>query len=235
MDDLFSDLPAMGMLEYWGVEVKMSPFMVFALVLLLATPVTANDHRSLIDDFDNGLRPGWEEKKFKGSTIYTVVPEGSGRVLRAESRGAASGLIFRQEFEPREFPFLTWRWKVANVLTKGDATSKEGDDYAARVYVVFPHWFPPKTRSINYIWANKLPKGEYVPNPFFANAMMLVVRSGPAEVGRWFTERRDIMRDYRLLFGEDPPRAGAIAIMTDTDNTGETAIAWYDDLWLERK
>ena len=33
--------------------------------------------------------------------------------------------------------------------------------------------------------------------------------------------------DYRRAFGEDPPRIGAVAIMTDTDNTGEEAVAWY--------
>jgi hypothetical protein len=205
------------------------------LLLLLTIPAAASEHRLLIDDFEEGLRPGWEEKRFLGRTLYTVVPEGSGQVLRAESRGTASGLIFRQEFDPRDYPLLTWRWKVENILARGDATSKEGDDYAARVYVIFPHWFPPKTRSINYIWANRLPQGEYLPNAYYGNAMMLAVRSGKAETGRWFTERRDIVQDYRMLFGEEPPRVGAIAIMTDTDNTGEATIAWYDDLWLERR
>jgi hypothetical protein len=33
--------------------------------------------------------------------------------------------------------------------------------------------------------------------------------------------------DYRRAFGEDPPKVGAVAIMTDTDNTGEQAVAWY--------
>jgi hypothetical protein len=204
--------------------------------LLMTAQAAADDgHRLLIDDFDQGLRSGWEEKIFSGRTLYTVVPDGAGQVLRAESQGAASGLIFRQDFDPRDYPLLTWRWKVANVLEKGDATRREGDDYAARVYVIFPHWFPPRTRSINYIWANRLPRGEYLPNPYYGNAMMLAVRSGSAETGRWFTERRDMVQDYRMLFGEDPPRAGAIAIMTDTDNTGESAVAWYDDLWLERR
>jgi hypothetical protein len=209
--------------------------LIASLILLLVVPLAADEQRLLIDDFENGLRPDWEEKRFSGRTLYTVIPEGEGRVLRAESRGTASGLILRQGFDPREFPYLTWRWKVTNILEKGDATRKEGDDYAARVYIIFPHWFPPKTRSINYIWANRLPKGEYLPNSYFSNAMMLAVRSGPAETGHWFTERRNIMQDYQMLFGEDPPRAGAIAIMTDTDNTGEWATAWYDDLWLEKR
>lgn len=40
------------------------------------------------------------------------------------------------------------------------------------------------------------------------------------------TRARDV-EDYRQAFGEDPPKVGAVAIMTDTDNTGEQAVAWY--------
>jgi hypothetical protein len=189
----------------------------------------------VIDDFNDGLREEWEEKNFQGRTIYTVVTENGNRVLQAESNASASGLIFRVNYDVQEYPILTWRWKVENILEKGDETSKDGDDYAARVYVIFPHWFPPRTRSINYIWANKLPLGEYVPNPFFRNAVMVAVRSGAGEIGRWHTERRNVLEDYRMIFGEDPPDAGAVAIMTDTDNTGESATAFYDDIRLERQ
>ena len=155
-------------------------------------------------------------------------------MLKAESRDAASCLIYRQEYDPKEFPILSWRWKVDNILDKGDETKKEGDDYAARVYVIFPHWFWPKTKSINYIWANKLPKGEFVPNPFAGNAVMVAVESGREKVGRWVSERRNVYEDYRRIFGEEPPKVGAIALMTDTDNTGGSATAWYDDIRIER-
>lgn len=37
-----------------------------------------------------------------------------------------------------------------------------------------------------------------------------------------------------MLFGEEPPLAGGIAIMTDTDNTGESATAYYDDIRIEK-
>jgi hypothetical protein len=199
-------------------------------MMVCAASVVAADRVLHIDDFENGLRPGWEEKVFKGRTEYRVVSEGTGHVLRAESRGAASGLIMEKEIDLEEFPILSWRWKVENILEKGDARRKEGDDYAARIYVIFPHWFFPKTRSINYIWANKLPQGEIVPNPFTSNAMMVAVESGEEKVGEWVAESRNVHADYRAIFGEDPPEAGAVAIMTDTDNTGGSAVAWYDDI-----
>jgi hypothetical protein len=199
-------------------------------MMVCAASVVAAERVLHIDDFENGLRPEWQEKVFKGRTEYRVVSEGTGHVLRAESRGAASGLILENEIDLKEFPVLSWRWKVENILEKGDASRKEGDDYAARIYVIFPHWFFPKTRSINYIWANKLPQGEIVPNPFTSNAMMVAVESGEEKVGEWVAESRNVHADYRAIFGEDPPEAGAVAIMTDTDNTGGSAVAWYDDI-----
>jgi len=211
-----------------------------AAVLLLsmffsAAATAALAQGLLIDDFEHGIHAGWEEKTFKGETLYRVVPDpdSDGHCLQAESRGAASGLIFRREYDLRDYPVLSWRWKVSGTVAGGDETRKSGDDYAARVYVIFPHWFFPKMRSINYIWANRLPQGGHLPNPFSGNAIMVAVESGSANAGRWMAERRNVYEDYRRLFGEEPPRVGAIAVMTDTDNTGGAAEACYDDIRLE--
>ncbi len=184
----------------------------------------------VIDTFDNGLT-GWDIQEFAGKTDYSIVHDDQGNaVLQAVSRGSASGLIKKIEFDARDYPLLRWRWKVTNVLASGDARNKKGDDYAARIYVIFPHWIKPLSRTINYIWANKLPLGEAIPNSYFSRAMMVAVESGEENSGKWISEERNIVADYRRLFGEEPPMVGAIAIMTDTDNTGENARAWYDDL-----
>jgi len=200
--------------------------------LLWGSPAFAQE-TILIDDFEKGLRPGWQEKTFKGHTIYTVVEEGEGHVLKAESRGAASGLVFPVEVDLKEYPVLSWRWRIDAPVEGGDARFKTRDDYAARVYVIFPHWFFPMTRTLNYIWANRLPKGSIVPNPYTSNAMMIAVESGSEEAGRWIEERRNVIDDFRRAFGEDPPSVGAVAVMTDTDNTQKKAVGWYDDIRLE--
>jgi len=213
---------------------RISTMLLFGL--LLAGTAPAADETVLIDDFEHGLRPEWEVKEFKGRTHYGIDHDDDGsHVLKAQSRAAASGLVFRKKYSLRDYPVLSWRWKVANILAKGDETKKAGDDYAARVYVIFPHWFFPKTRSINYIWANRLARGERLPNPFTANAVMVAVESGRENVGKWVAERRDVYEDYRTIFGEEPPEVGAIAVMTDTDNTGGSATAWYDDIRIERR
>ncbi len=185
-----------------------------------------------IDDFESGLASPWEEKKFHGATHYEIVAMDGDHCLKAESHGSASGLIYRIRYNPKEYPILSWRWKVDGTLPSGDAMKKDGDDYAARVYVVFPHWIPMRTRSINYIWANRLPRGTEVPNTFYSRARMIALRSGDGEAGVWCSESRNVLEDYRRIFGDDPGTVGAIAIMTDTDNTGEIATAYYDDLQI---
>jgi hypothetical protein len=206
---------------------------ILAILCLWAGSVAAADRARVIDDFEKGMSSGWREKSFAGHTDYRVVAEGTGHVLQADSQDAASGLIYEVDFVPKKWPIIAWRWKIEGVLPKGDAHAKSGDDYPARLYVVFPHWLFFKTRSLNYIWANRLPKGSMVPNPFTGNAMMIAVESGPGKAGRWVEERRNVIEDFRRAFGEDPPEAGAIAVMTDTDNTGGRARAWYDDIRLE--
>lgn len=205
------------------------------LFILSAIPSGAVSDQLVVDDFEQGLGPQWTVKSFKGETGYRVVTDNGNRVLQADSRAAASGLVKKLDLDPRTAPILSWRWKVAGTIPQGDERTKAGDDYAARIYVVFPHWFFPKTRTLNYIWANRLPQGESLPNAYTGNAVMIAVQSGSAKAGQWLTERRNIVADFRRAFGEEPPKIGAIAIMTDTDNTGARIMGWYDDLVLERE
>ncbi|MFZ4857999.1 MAG: DUF3047 domain-containing protein [Desulfuromonadaceae bacterium] len=175
---------------------------------------------------------GWESKSFKGTTEYRLLKDEGRVVVKATSHNAASGMIRKISFQPSKYRYLRWNWKVAGTIKGGDEKTKAGDDYAARIYVVFPDRFFWQTKAINYIWANKLAKGESTPNAFTANAGMIAVESGNSKAGQWLAEERDLCADYRSLFGTDPPEGEAIAIMTDTDNTGTTAEAWYGDIFL---
>ncbi len=188
----------------------------------------------VIDDFEHGLKPQWESRKFKGDTEYIVTEMAGSHALKAESKASASAMIYRYKYDLKKYPILVWKWRVENTLIKGDESKKEGDDYAARVYVIFPHRLPLLTKSINYIWANRLPKGNHIPNPFYTKAVMVAVQSGDEYVGKWITEKRNVYEDYKTLFGEEPPLVGGIAVMTDTDNTGESATAYYDNIRIEQ-
>ena len=208
----------------------MRTFLLIIAALSLSALVSADADKISFGSFAKSGLEGWETKIFKGETDYRIVEDDGQKVLQAKSQAAASGLVFETEYDPTVYPVLSWRWKIDHILTRGDSRTRSGDDYAARIYVIFPHWFFPKTKTLNYIWANRLPKESIQPNAFTGNAMMIAVESGDEKAGQWISVRRNIIEDYRRAFGEDPPNVGAIAIMTDTDQTGESAIAWYSDI-----
>lgn len=175
--------------------------------------------------FEPGL-PGWKEKEFAGRTVYTPLPQE--KLLLAESGGTASGLFFEQSVDVRATPWLNWSWRVENVLSGVNEREKTGDDYPARIYVVakggLAFW---KTRALSYVWASVLPEGSMWPNAFTANARMIAVRGGKEGVGKMLSEKRNIREDWMRAFGEDIETIDAVAIMTDTDNSGQQARAWY--------
>ena len=173
---------------------------------------------------------------FTRPTIYTVVTDETGRaVLQAHSASAHAGLVRPLELPSPVSATLRWRWKVPHALTGNDRErTRAGDDYAARVFVVFEtSALPLRTRAINYVWAAHEPVGAVFPSPYTRNVAMVVQRSGDTEAGAWREERRDVLADYRNFFGESPTRLSAVAILVDTDNTGRTAEAWFAGLSLE--
>jgi hypothetical protein len=199
----------------------------FTIIICFSSGSGSQNSGIVIDNYASGLSDKWQSKIFEGETEYSVTENENIRCIQAVSDSSASALIYEIKYNLKEYPFLSWKWKIDHVLEKGNAHIKEGDDYAARVYVIFPSIIFWKTKAINYIWASRLPEGKSVPNPFTGNAIMMAVESGDENAGKWITEKRNVYEDYKRLFGKEPPKAGAIAIMTDTDNTGERAIAWY--------
>ncbi len=207
------------------------------------------------------IPPQWVPLTFRNIetlTRYTLVTDTGNTVLKAESSKSASGLIRRfddRRIELKDYPILKWRWKVGNLIRGADIATKEGDDYPARVYVTFRYEperagagvrmryglarslygeYPPHA-GINYVWDGRAPAGTMLPNAYTARAMMFVVESGPKRVGEWVEMERNVYKDYKRAFKEEPPPVSGIAVMTDTDQTGETATAWYGDIELRRK
>lgn len=189
----------------------------------------------LFDGFSEGWRVHWREQSFLTKpTRYEVVRDGGVPVLHATARDSNAGLHRVCEVNTPTRALLSWRWKIAAPLN-GNTREREraGDDFAARVFVVFEQSvIPLRTRAINYVWAAHEPVGALFPNPYTKNVAMFVVRSGSAEAGRWHHEERDVLADYRRHFGEMPTRITAVAVLVDTDNTGREAEAWFADLKL---
>lgn len=195
---------------------------------------------------------GWAPltfKKIDRHTIYELVKDGPVSVVKAVSEASASGMTKAVAIDPREYPIVRWRWKVENLLQKGNVHRKDGDDYPARLYITFAYEpakvsFGRKLKyqagralfgdipigALNYIWDGKSPVGTVVDNAFTDFAKMIVVESGPQRIGTWVEEERNVYEDYRAAFGEEPPAISGVAIMSDTDNTKERAVAYYGDI-----
>lgn len=236
---------------------------VAALAALDAAEEKGAPARMNVDDFEaeptpEGLPLGWQElhfQKVEKHTAYRVVKEDGNAHLHAQADESASGLVKRVSVNLKEYPVLKWRWRIDHTLKKGDARTKKGDDYAARIYVNFRYdpeevgWWTrlkysrarkrlgeyPPLHTLNYIWANRLERGAFIRNAYTDRAMMVAVESGDAKAGRWVNEQRNVYEDYKTAFGEEPPEVYQVAIMTDTDNTQSTASADYDDIRFERR
>lgn len=198
---------------------------VLVALVLAASPLAGQE--LLLGDFSGGVPAGWKEHVFVGHTSYGAATEDTRPCLHAESDAAASALIHEVSYKLTDYPYLSFSWKVAHDIPSGDEKTKQGDDYAARIYLVFKSFFFFNTKSINYIWANKLEKGRAIKNAYTGNVWMIAVESGPANAGKWESYTVNVLEDYRKLFGADPPPVAAVALMTDTDNTKTSASACY--------
>jgi len=187
-----------------------------------------------IGDFSAGRLKGWQVKKFKDESLYHLTEVSGMQVLRAHSHASASGLFKKVRIDLEKYPFLNWRWRIENRLTGLDEQKKTGDDYGARIYVVvsggLKFW---NTRTLNYVWADTSPAGHVWPNAFAGkNAMMLALRSRRDAVATWYTEKRNIYQDFKQVFGKSVRYIDAIALMTDTDNSGGLVTAYYGDIYF---
>jgi hypothetical protein len=181
-----------------------------------------------------------------------LVADAGTTVLRLRARGAVASMSHPADVDADLRPRLAWRWKVDRVVAKADLARKEGDDFAARVYVTFDlplESLPFATRArirmgrllfgaelpaaaLCYVWDNTHPVGTTAWNAYSDRVRMVVLRSGGARAGEWADESRDVARDFRAAFGGSgaTPRVSGIVVSVDTDQTGEDASAWFGDL-----
>jgi hypothetical protein len=196
-----------------------------------------------------GWRP-WRLSKLKKLTSYRLVNDNGTVVVKAMSAASASGLVHPLDLDPRASPILQWRWKVPQLIPGADNARRSSEDAPVRVVVSFDgdvgslpledRMFFDRIRAVAgyqlpyatlmYIWENRAERGSVIPNPHTGRIQMIVAESGAARTGIWKLEARNVYEDYKRAFGAEPGRIKAIAIMTDTDNTGEAVEAYYGDI-----
>lgn len=200
-----------------------------ALFTLLITAGSAA--QAIETGFSPQAMRSWSEKSFDGHTSYSIVQRDGVPVLEAHANGQASAKYLEREIDLERTPWLKWCWQVSGVHAQLDETTRQGDDYPARVYVAQRTGLLPwQVESVNYVWSSNQPVGTRWPNAFTDKAQLLAVESGGERVGQWVSVVRDVRADFRELFGSDPASIDGIALMTDGDNAGVDARAWFSRL-----
>ena len=175
----------------------------------------------------------WENKSFEGETQYSIKDEKQKFYLQAESNQSASALYKKIKVNVNETPYLNWSWRVDQALPKLNEKAKNGDDYAARIYVVFKTGYTPlSAKALNYVWSSNDKPDTHWPNAYTEKAIMIPLRSNQDEAQNWQHEKVNIKEDLMKHFGKTPKHIDGIAIMTDTDNSKGTASASYGDIYF---
>jgi hypothetical protein len=200
----------------------------------------------------------WEPVYFpkpERHSSYTIESSHNETYLKTESLASASGIISKTLFNVYDYPKVTWRWKAENIYKNGNATDESGDDYPIRICIVFKYEpekaellesmkystakllygrYPPHS-SLGYIWANREHEEEVIASVSTEKSKMIPLQMGSKNLGKWQIQDINIIEDYKMAFGTNPPPVASIGIMNDSDNTGENAVSYVDFVEIYRE
>ena len=181
-------------------------------------------------------------------TEYRLTDTGQCVVLEALAEGSNSGFYRRIRIDPKRYPVVEWRWRVLQPPTEADPRIASRDDSPARLVLSFHgdvnrldfqeritlrlyHALSGEKlpyAMLMYVWSSVAPVGTIAPNIHTDKIRTIVVESG--STGEWREFRRNVLEDYRRVFGEDPWDIVAVGVMTDTSNSGQKARTQYGDI-----
>ena len=207
--------------------------------LVAASMLAAQGNTVVVEDWSKqpagktGIPNGWQGQNW-GSPKYDfrVVPEGSSNVLHMKSQDDGSTINKEIKVDVKQFPVLHWRWKAVVLPKGGDSRHKETDDQACQIYVTFPR-FPKLVRSrvIGYVWDSTAPAGTITPSEKASTITYVIVRSGAAEAGKWIAESRNVLEDYKKIYGQEPGElAEAISVSIDSNDVHDRAECFMGEI-----
>jgi hypothetical protein len=199
------------------------------------------------------LPAGWEPwgaQSGKLPTEYRLVDSARGTVLEAFADRAGTGLYRKIRISPYRQPYVEWDWWVDRLIPGADRRVVGHEDAPARLVLSF-HGDPAKLdfeqraklrlakavagealpyAMLIYVWSSDAAAETIVPNPQIDRIRVIVVERGEAQLGQWLHYRRNIVKDYRRAFGEEPDDIVAVGVLTNANNTQQTAHALYGDI-----
>lgn len=233
----------------------------FSVSFVLGLPfygISQNSGKTLVlEDFENeevGTLPsGWYDRdgdkmlsKYRENARnefkYEIVEEDGNKYLKYKGTRAKHinyPLANKEYINIYETPVLSWKARAWQLPENANEDNDSRNDVVMSIYVVFDFGrvalFKKVPKTIRYTWSTTLEKGaEY--SKLFGNQKIVVLESGIENRGKWITFERNIVEDYRRLYGDNPPSQPlAILILSDGDSTGSRVEADYDDIMLKAR
>jgi len=189
----------------------------------------------------------------KRETVYSRC-EYEGRPAWHASSQAAASVWHRRVNNTVVTPatHVEFAWWVANTIRGADLRRAEVADSPVRLGFAFDGDLSrlslrnrmqfqfveamtgeaPPFAMLMYVWDNHADVETVMPSTRSDRLQKIVLEKGDANLRRWRSYRRNLFTDFQRGFGEAPGPLIGIALMTDTDNTGGSAEAWYGDVAL---
>lgn len=206
----------------------------------------------LLPPLADGLR-GWVPhvmRRDRAATVYTFGERDGRRAVHALADGSTSGLRCDVDIDPRATPWLSWEWLVEQLPDAASVEDDDRDDSPTRVVVSFDgdsstlslrdrvfremvELFTGTTlpfATLMYVWDPKAATERVVAYPRTSRVQYIVVESGTAAVGRWQAYRRNVVEDYRRVFGGEPGRIRHVGLLADSDDLKLRTDAWFANL-----
>lgn len=203
---------------------------------------------------DAGMPAGWEPYVIRRGlkrTQYNLASFDGRSVLHARADSAASGLHCPVRIDPLSTPWFRWSWRVDAIHEQATVSLDEAEDTPARIILAFDgdvSRLPMRDRmffeqvelftgnrlpyaTLAYAWDGQVPVDRVVPYVRSKRLQNRIVESGPAHVGRWLHYERNVVEDFKQVFGEPPPGPiSSVGVLTDSDDLKNSVEAWYGDM-----
>ena len=213
-----------------------SVLVVFALLALAGLAAAAD--QVLIEDWKSftvgatGLPGNWKPQNW-GTPNYQnikIVDDGGHRALSMKSADDSSTINrdIKGKVDLNATPILEWEWKAIALPKGANSCNKDTDDQAGQVFLLWPR-FPEQVRSriIGYVWDTTRPVGTTCKSEKTGMVTYIVVRSGSADLNRWITEQRNVVEDFKKVYGDTPDAPAVLSLAIDSNDTHSTAEVMY--------
>ena len=175
-------------------------------------------------------------RKVRGAdnkTTYSVGSNENGNYLKAIADNAASGLGKEIKIDLNKTPFINITWKIEKDIPGIDETAKKGHDFAARVFVIKKTGATAlSNRAINYVFSSNQDVGSNSPSPYTKKSVDNVLATTKTNLNEWVTVKANVKEDFKKFHNLDVNELDGIAIMSDTDNSKQKSITYYQNIYF---